>query len=184
MRELSLHILDLVQNSISAKANFIEITIKEDLIKDLFEICIKDNGKGMTPELVEAAYDPFTTTRSTRKVGLGIPLFKAAAQRCNGDLTIASKPGQGTEVKAWFVHSSIDRAPLGNISATIHSLVVCNPDIDFLYKHTVNQAYFQFDTREIKQILRNISIQNQEVSSWIKDFLDEGISNLYGGVQL
>lgn len=183
MRELSLHILDLVQNSISAKANFIEIIIKEDLKKDLFEICIRDNGEGMTQEFIEAIYDPFTTTRTSRKVGLGIPLFKAAAQLCNGDLKISSRLGQGTEVKAWFVHSSIDRAPLGNISETIYSLVVCNPDIDFLYRHTVNQAYFQFDTREIKQILGNVSIQNREVISWIKEYLDEGISNLYGGVQ-
>jgi DNA mismatch repair ATPase MutL len=183
MRELSLHILDLVQNSISANANFIEILIKEDLKEDIFEICIKDNGKGMTKEFIKSICDPFTTTRTTRKVGLGIPLFKAAAMRCNGDLQITSKLGCGTTVKVWFVHSHIDRAPLGNIDETIHSLIVCNPSIDFLYRHIVDQISFQLDTRQIKQILGELDIQNIEVISWLREYINEGISNLYGGVR-
>ncbi|MBZ4646423.1 MAG: hypothetical protein PWR27_1208 [Petroclostridium sp.] len=182
MRELSLHILDIVQNSISANATLIAIEVKEDLKQDILEFCITDNGKGMTQELLKTVSDPFVTTRSTRKVGLGISLLKSAAELCGGGVEISSEPGKGTKVKARFLHSHIDRAPLGNMVETVLTLVVCNPLIDFVYKHLVNENCFEFDTREIKQVIKEVDINNTEVVSWMKDCLTEGITSLYGGV--
>ncbi|MDK2800964.1 MAG: hypothetical protein PWP27_1896 [Clostridiales bacterium] len=181
MREISMHIMDIVQNSISANADVIEININEDFELDLLQISIIDNGRGMAPELLKTVSDPFSTTRTTRKVGLGISLFKAAAERCDGELKISSTLGKGTVVDVRFVHSHIDRAPLGNMSETILSLVVCNPSIDFIYRHTVNNNDFEFDTRKIKQIIGHVDINNIEVVSWMREYLNEGITNLYGG---
>jgi hypothetical protein len=182
MKELSLHILDIVQNSITANSSFIQIIITEDTKVDVLEIKIIDNGKGMTPELLEKVTNPFTTTRTTRKVGLGIPLFKNAALLCEGDLEIKSELGVGTEVKVLFKHNHIDRAPLGDMVDTIVSLVLCNPNIDFLYRHTFNGTEFVLDTREIKKIISGVEINCNEVISWIREYLKENINILYGGV--
>ncbi|NLY43203.1 MAG: ATP-binding protein [Clostridiaceae bacterium] len=182
MRELSLHILDIVQNSITAGSTLISIEIVEDAREDLLTILVSDNGKGMTPELLENVWDPFVTTRNTRKVGLGIPLLKGAAEACGGRLDIKSAPGKGTTVKAEFVYSHIDRAPLGDIVGTILTLVVCNPEIDYVYTHTVNDKNFIFDTREIKKAISGLELNHPEVILWMKEYLSENIKNMYGSV--
>jgi len=179
MRELSLHIMDIVQNSISADADLIQIIIHEDVEKDILEICIIDNGKGMPEDLLKTVSDPFTTTRTTRKVGLGISLFKAAAEQCNGHFSIESAVGKGTVVKASFQHSHIDRAPLGNIGETILNIVTGNPDVNFVYIHHVDNRQFEFDTRKIKDILQGVLINNAEVILWLKDYLNENIMSLW-----
>lgn len=182
MRELSLHILDIVQNSISANASVIHIDIDEDTDKDILYFSIKDDGKGMDRELLKTVSDPFATTRTTRKVGLGISLLKAAAECCDGGIKITSELGKGTEVEAWFQYSHIDRAPLGDMVQTMLTLIVSNPSIDFVYHHRVMEKHFDFDTREIKKVLDGVGIDTAEVIAWLKEYLTEGIKSLYGGV--
>ena len=182
MRELSLHILDIVQNSITANANLIVIEINEDLINNKLEFAIADNGKGMSPEFLENVCDPFATTRTTRRVGLGLSLLKAAAEQCGGGLNITSELGMGTEVTVWFIHDHIDRVPLGKIDETVLMLITCNPKIDFIYTHTVNDNEFKMDSREIKKIIEGVEITNHDVVLWMKDYLKQGINSLYGGV--
>ena len=147
MNELSLHILDIVQNSIAADANIITVKIVEDTINDILSIEVTDDGKGMTPKQLEQVTSPFYTTRQTRKVGLGISLFKAAAERCNGKLELFSEQGNGTTMTATFVHSHIDRAPIGNMTETMLTLISSNPLIDFIYIHYLDARQFALDTR-------------------------------------
>lgn len=182
MKELSLHILDIVQNSINAAASLITIIIAEDTSKDTLEISVEDNGQDMNSEIVEKVKDPFYTSRSTRKIGLGIPLFLAASERCGGRLDIKSEPGKGTRVTAYFVHSHIDRAPLGNMWDTLAGLVTCNQDIDFKYIHKYNNKLFEFDTIEIKKLLDGVPVNSPGVYNWIRDYIKQGINELYGGI--
>ncbi|MFZ5965945.1 MAG: ATP-binding protein [Bacillota bacterium] len=178
MNELSLHILDIVQNSISANATWIEITITEDEEKDLLLICIEDNGKGMTIDFLNKVTDPFVTSRNTRKVGLGISLFKAAAEQCDGSFNIESQLGQGTKVTAKFKRSHIDRAPLGNIADTMITIIMSNAAIDYKYSHTYNDKVFVFNTQEIRNILGDVPLDNLDVIDWIKNHFQEGIHDL------
>lgn len=183
MKELSLHILDIVQNSISAGANLILIKINEDISEDKLSISIDDNGHGMDSNIVEKVKDPFFTSRNTRRVGLGIPLLLAAAKRCDGDLKISSAPGKGTSVEAVFRHSHIDRAPLGNTWDTLAGLIMCNKGVDFVYTHIFNRNIFEFSTIELKKVLKEVSITSPEVIEWVREYLRENIKSLYGGVK-
>ena len=153
MKELSLNLLDIAQNSLTAGADLVEIGILVDEQKDTLTIYIKDNGCGMTPEQVQSVTDPFFTTRTTRKVGLGIPLFKLAAQQTGGDLEIESQKGVGTKTTAWFTLSSIDRMPLGDLKGTITVLIRMNPQTDFLYIEQLNDKKMEIDTRTFREIL-------------------------------
>jgi hypothetical protein len=179
LRELALHILDIAENSISARASQIEISIDEDLQEDVLNILIKDNGKGMSPETLEKITDPFVTSRTTRKVGLGIPFFKAAAEACEGALEIESQMGVGTAVQVCFKHSHIDRMPLGDISSTLLSLIIGTPEVNWIYKHTVNDKQFIFDDQPIKDALDGLSLCEPEVMKFIREMLQEGIHALY-----
>lgn len=178
MKELSLHILDIVQNSISAKSSFIEIKINEDLIKDILKIEIIDNGIGMDEQLLKKVLDPFTTTRTTRKVGLGLSLFQASAIQCDGSFEIKSKVGQGTYVNASFKHSHIDRPPLGNMVDTLLTCILANENTDYFYEHCYKDKKFILDTREIKKILVELPITHIEVINWLKEYLKESLSTL------
>lgn len=180
MKELSLHILDLAENSIKAKSTIIRITINENLIKDLLSIVIEDNGLGMDEDFLKVVVDPFTTTRTTRNVGLGLPLIKAAAERCEGSFRIDSTKGNGTKVTATFKHSHIDRAPIGDMGQTIVALINHNEAIEYIYTHNVNcRQSFIFDTREIKKLLDGVSIKKSEILLWIIEYINDGINNLY-----
>lgn len=174
MKELSLHILDIAKNSVKAGATKIEITVCEDEAQDKLTIKIKDNGCGMSKEFLAKVRDPFTTTRKTRKAGLGIPLFEAAAVQSGGSLDIQSEEGIGTEVVAVFGYSSIDRAPLGSISETIEVLISGSPEIRFLYNYIKNGMEFKFDTAEIKKQLGGIPLSQPEILSWIGEYIEEG----------
>ena len=181
MRELSLHILDIVQNSIAAAATLIEITVIEDLAHDQLTITITDNGQGIPENMQSQLIDPFLTARETRAVGLGLPLFAEAAQRCDGKLEIYSQVGTGTQVVARFRHSHIDRAPLGDITGTLLSLIALNTNIDFIYHHIYGTKAFILDTREIKRELDGVAINHPEVLSWLRQFIHEGLDDLFGG---
>ncbi|MBB6214913.1 hypothetical protein HNQ80_000998 [Anaerosolibacter carboniphilus] len=178
MRELSLHILDIAQNSIAAEASCIEIEISEDTVQDILIISIIDNGKGMDESFLQKVTDPFVTSRNTRKVGLGISLFKVAAEMCNGIFTIHSAIGKGTTVTAQFQRSHIDRVPLGNMAETVMTLIMSNEQIDYIYKHTLNGKKFVFDTREVKKVLENVPLGTFEVLDWIKNYIEEGLREL------
>lgn len=178
MRELSLNVLDIVQNSISANASLIEVELLEHIKKDLLEINIFDNGKGMTNEQVKSVTDPFYTTRTTRKVGLGIPLFKMAAEMAGGRLSIESKPNCGTKIYTSYVYSSIDRMPIGDMNMTIVMLIQMNPDIDFVYTHSVNDAEYKLDTRELRKQLDGVPLDTTDVLDWIKEYLAENDAEL------
>lgn len=151
MEELSLHILDIVENSIIACAKNIEIKINEDKKKDLLMIEINDDGKGMTGEMQKKVLDPFFTTRTTRRIGLGLPLLAQAARMAGGDINIESKEGSGTKIKAIFGYSHIDRQPLGNIEETLKVLIITHPEINFLYEHKKEGKTYYLNTKKLKE---------------------------------
>ena len=179
MRELSLNILDIAQNSISAGASLITIEVSENRTDQTLFIGIYDNGRGMSEEQVKSVIDPFFTTRTTRKVGMGIPLFKMAAEQTGGSLEIKSELGVGTEVKAYFKTDSVDFTPLGDVTSTIQMLITMNTDRDFVYKHMVDGKEFVCDTREIKAILGDVPLDSYEISQWILEFIKENTEVLY-----
>ena len=173
MPEISLNILDVAENSVRAGASLIEISVVASTEADTLTVCIKDNGCGMTKEQVEKVQDPFFTTRTTRKVGLGVPFFKQAAESTDGTFSIISEVNKGTEVEAVFGLSHIDRMPLGDISATIHTLVVFNESIRFIYRYRYNENEFVLDTQEFREILgEDVSFAELEVSRFIKEYLE------------
>ncbi len=178
MEELSLHILDIAKNSVKANAKLITIKIDEDEKKNRLTIEIIDDGCGMSEEFLKTVKNPFSTTRTTRKVGMGISLFEAAAVQCGGGLEITSKLGEGTTLRADFELNSIDRAPLGDIAGTMTVLISGSPDIDFVYSHTKNDKEFRMNTKEIREILGNVPLDNPEVIGWIDGFINEGIEGL------
>jgi hypothetical protein len=160
MRELSLHILDVVENGITAGGKCIWIKVEEDYKADQLKITIRDNGRGMPLEKLQNINDPFITSRTTRRVGLGLSLLAAAAERCEGTLRVDTAPGQGTEVEATFQHGHIDRAPLGDMAATITTLIIGNPGIDFVYTHRIDGGEFGLDTREIRAEMKDHSLSD------------------------
>ena len=149
MEDLSLHVLDIVENSLRAGAKTVEIQINEDRKRDVLEIEIRDDGGGMDASTVEKATDPFFTTKSVRRVGLGLSLFQGAARRAGGDLSLSSKPGEGTTVKATFQHSHIDRQPLGDMAKTLTTLIIANPAVHFRYVHRENGDEYQIDSKQL-----------------------------------
>lgn len=177
MRELSLHVLDALENSLEAGATAIELTIEEDTGADRLSITVRDNGRGMNAAQLDRVFDPFFTTRGTRHVGLGIPLFKTAAERCNGDLTVTSQLGEGTTLRAYFQYSHIDRAPLGDIRGTLLAVILAG-SCDLHYVHRVDRERFEFDTADIRTELGEIPLTHPEVRRWLQDFIAEGEAKL------
>ena len=184
MTEISLNILDVAENSTRAGASLVSITVSADTTADRLTVVIEDDGCGMTEEQLARVTDPFFTTRTTRKVGLGVPFFKEAAELTGGSFAIQSEPGKGTTVTAVFVLSSIDRMPLGDISATIHNLVVYHPGTDFCYTYEYDGKSFTLDTRQFREILGDIPFDAPEVSSYIMDYLTENKLETDGGASL
>jgi hypothetical protein len=202
MRELSMHILDVLENALEAGATQVELSIVEDLEADRLSIAVRDNGRGMDAAMAERALDPFFTSRTTRHVGLGLPLFVAAARRCDGDLILESAPGQGTTVKATFRHSHLDRAPLGNMSDTLlaflmgfppgqpHGAAPTTADVGatpsgrppiaprFYYRHEVDGRAFELDTAAIQAELGEIPLSHPRVREWLHEYIAEGEAEL------
>lgn len=182
MRELSLHILDIIENSRRAEADLIKIIIKEQLSNDLLKIIIEDNGNGIDSKKLESITDPFITSRTTRNVGLGLSLFKSAAESCNGNLEINSELNKGTKVKAEFKYDHIDRAPLGDLTTTISNFIAANGDqVDIVYYHYFEDKSFKFDSREIKAELDDLSIQSRQIIAWIREYIEEHLAQIRGG---
>ncbi len=179
MRELALHILDVLENAIEAGATRIDLTIREDTAEDLLVIEVVDNGRGMDDQTLRRVGDPFYTTRTTRHVGLGIPLLRAAAHRCNGALAIASQPGVGTRLHVTFQRSHIDRAPLGDMRATLLGALLSDREVDLRYQHRVDGREFAFDTAEMREALQGVPLSHPAVREWLEGFLAEGFAELY-----
>ncbi|MDO4488651.1 MAG: ATP-binding protein [Eubacteriales bacterium] len=173
MTEISLNILDVAENSTRAGATLVEITLAADTKADTLTLVIKDNGCGMTPEQVEHVTDPFFTTRTTRKVGLGVPFLKQAAESTGGSFTIESEVGVGTTDTAVFGLSHIDRMPLGDITTTIQNLIIYHPDTDFLYTYRYDDKEFVLDTREFREVLGGVPLDTPDVAQYIKEYLAE-----------
>lgn len=180
MKELSLNILDIAENSI--KANATEIVIEIFETDEELKFVISDNGIGMEPDFLQNVTDPFTTTRTTRPVGLGIPLLKMAAEQTGGSFKITSRyfkefsDSHGTNTTAVFNKKHIDSVPLGNIIETVVTLIQGNPDIDFVFTHKINDKSVNLNTKELKVVLEGVPINNTEVILWIKEFLGEQYS--------
>ncbi len=178
MRELSLNVLDIAQNSISADATLIEIELKENTEENTLLIGIYDNGKGMTKQQLEAVRDPFFTTRTTRKVGMGIPLFKMAAEMTGGYLEIQSEIGKGTTVKAFFRTDHLDFVPIGDMTSTVVTLITMNEAVDFIYTRSLGTEAFTLDTRVLKEILEGVPFSEPSVTAWLRDYINEQTKQL------
>ena len=172
MRDLSLHILDLAQNSVRANAALVEIMVSVDESR-LITITIRDDGSGMSDELKERVTSPFATTRTTRKVGLGLPLLKMAAELTGGEMHLQSQPGKGTKVCARFGLSHIDRVPLGDMASTVGGLIQCSPQIDFVYTVRTPDGEFVADTRQLREILGDVPLSEPAVAQWVREYIDE-----------
>lgn len=182
MRELSFHILDVVENAIEAGARHVKLTIVEDLDADLLTIRVIDDGRGMDAEALRRVRDPFFTTRTTRHVGLGIPLLASATERCGGALAIDSQPGSGTSVVATFQHSHIDRAPLGDLPGTLICVLARNDELRLSYRHVViehgSERSFELDTDQVAEALGNLPRSLPAVREWLSDFVGQGETQL------
>ncbi|OPY91295.1 MAG: Nitrogen fixation regulatory protein [Syntrophaceae bacterium PtaU1.Bin231] len=178
MLQLALHILDIVENSTRAGAKLVRIGITEDLKENVFRIEIEDDGRGMEPEKLRRVLDPFYTTKTVRRVGLGLPMLYQATQQTGGRFAIDSKVGEGTRVCAEFGHTHIDRQPLGDIAGTIVTLIAGNTDVDFQYVHRKGDLTFTLDTREIRNEIDDIPINHPEVLNFIRNSMKEGLAEI------
>lgn len=178
MKEISLHIMDIAQNSISAKASLVEIRITESPKTNQLTIEISDNGKGMDDQTLMQVTDPYFTTRTTRRVGLGIPLFMQAARQAGGTMQITSSPGNGTTLITEMQLGHIDLQPLGDIAGVISLLVCGNPEIDFIYTHKTDRSEYKFDSREVKKELGDLSIAHPQVAKFIKEMIRENLETI------
>ena len=179
MPELSLHILDLVQNSIVAGASRIIIKVLYDIGRDLLTIEISDNGSGMDEELLNRVTSPFATTRTTRKVGLGVPMFKQCAEQCAGSFKLDSKPGKGTTLWAQFQSSHMDLPPMGDLIGTMISLLIAHPQTpEFELHYGYDENIFVFDTAEVRQALGGLPLNLPDVLDWVKGYLQESIDQV------
>jgi hypothetical protein len=175
MTELSLHILDIVQNSIRAKAGKIEVAISEDTDNDFFVIKIQDDGVGMDETQLQVVTDPFFTTRTTRKVGMGIALLKQCAEQTGGSLKLSSQKGYGTVLEAILRHQHVDRPILGDIAGTMTLLIGANPLIRFIYTHQTMLSSFELDTLEVLEELDDVPINDRDILKALKEMIDENL---------
>ncbi len=178
MTELSLNVLDIAQNSIKAGASLVTVALRRDTARKRLVIRIEDNGCGMTKEQTERVVDPFYTTRTTRKVGLGVPFFKMSAEMTGGSFGIESVIGKGTAVWAEYCYEHIDMLPLGDMAATMTAMISVNPAIDFVYSYSRDETSFSVDTREVKAVLEGAPVNSPEVLGFIRDMIVENQSEI------
>jgi hypothetical protein len=172
VRELALHLLDIAENSVAANAQNITIFVNEDITADRLEMSVADDGFGMD----EATVARVVTSRTTRKVGLGLPFLKQAAEACNGSMQIQSTPGKGTRVKVEFQHSHIDRMPLGDLAGTFLSLLIANPAINWDFNYRVDGRVFRFESFPVTQALEGISLTEPSVLAYLRELIESGVA--------
>lgn len=176
MNDLSMHIIDIMQNSISAGATRVELAVDEDVEKDVLAISVTDNGKGMTAEQVARLEDPFFTSRTTRKVGMGIPLLAQSARQSGGDVYVVSEPGKGTSVTASFGYSNIDRPPLGDFVNAFMLAVSSNPDIDFALTYRYCGSEYRFDTADVREVFGNSALENLTIVRNLEEMVKDNVA--------
>jgi 3',5'-nucleoside bisphosphate phosphatase len=174
MEDLSLHILDIAQNALEAGASRIEIQLVEDQAGNRLSLDISDNGKGMDPETVKRVLDPFFTTRTTRKVGLGLPLLAQAARAAGGDLEVKSDRGQGTRVHAWFAADHVDRAPLGDLQTTLLVLLSAGEGVDILFRRACGACEFSFSSQDLYRALEGTPLSSAEGLAMFRSIFQAG----------
>lgn len=183
LEDLSAHVLDIAENSVRAGGTEVSVTIVESVAHNILSFAIKDNGKGMTEEFAAKVTDPFTTTRTTRRVGMGLPFLKQISELCGGGLEIRTKVGVGTETKATFCYDSIDRPPMGDMPMTVMTLVAGSPEIHWIYSHTTDSGEFRLDTDEIIEALdgdREL-LRTADVGIWLREHVGEGLAEIGAG---
>lgn len=173
-----MNLLDVAENSVAAGAKLVRIELSVDEEARRLRLAIIDDGKGMDPELAKRVTDPFCTSRTSRKVGLGLPFLKMAAELTGGQLTLESEAGKGTAVTALFCTDHIDMPPLGDVAASVAGLIQCNPHIDFVFALTGPGGRFCADTREMREILGGVSLAEPEVALWLREYLAENIREI------
>ncbi len=178
MKDFAMHIMDIAQNSVSAGATEIELRIEESVANDRLMMIIRDNGKGIPADMIGNVTDPFVTSRTTRKVGLGLPLLKQHADSTGGGLTIESGSGKGTKVTATFGLSHFDRQPFGDIAGTVVLLAAANPEIRFIYEHITPMGTYRFDTAEVNKMLEGMSISEAPVVRFLKEMISENLKEI------
>lgn len=181
MLELSMNILDIVENSTRAGASLIKIGITEDRGDDILRIEIADDGEGMEPDMIEKALDPFYTSKDVRRIGLGLPMLSHAAKITSGRFTIESEKGKGTVVTADFGHSHIDRQPLGDMPATMITIITGNPGVDFVYTHLSDGKSYLLDTRKVKNELEDVPIDHPKVIQFLQKNIRDGLKEIGAG---
>lgn len=178
MEELAMHLLDLLENSLEAGASEVSVFIHEDIANNSLSLEVSDNGKGMSPEMLEQVCNPFVTSRTTRRFGLGLSLLKATAEACGGTLQVYSIQGKGTTVAASMQYQHWDRPPLGDLASTLIVFLSASDTIALNYKHIVNERVFTFSSREIAELLDNIPLNHPQVLNWLRNYLTEGVKNI------
>jgi hypothetical protein len=170
--------MDIIENGLAAGATLIGLSVLEDRKGNWLQITITDNGRGISEEMLEGVMDPFITSRTTRRVGLGLSLFREASRRCDGEFNIESKEGEGTEVFASFRLNHIDLAPLGDMAGSLTALIMGNSHVDFVYTHQVDDNMFQLDTRQIKEELDGVPLDHPEVITYLASTIRESLADL------
>jgi anti-sigma regulatory factor (Ser/Thr protein kinase) len=174
VKELALYILDLAENSISAGAKHVSIDVQANSKSDKLIVRISDYGKGMSADLLARVTDPFVTSRKERRFGLGLPFFKDLVEQCEGSFSINSEEGKGTTVEGTMKLSSVDLVPMGDMGATIVSMLVSNPSLDIIYSFVFDDYDFCFDSEEVRRLLGNVSITEPSVLQWIAEYVNQG----------
>ena len=174
-----MHVYDLMENSTAANSTEVKLTIRDSLKDNIYAFTIEDNGKGMTPEFMAKVTDPYTTSRTTRKVGLGLPLIKMNTENCGGGMKLQSEVGKGTRLDFWFQHNHWDRPPMGDLAGTIVMLCAAHEDIHIIYKHITDEDEFVFDTDEIHEALDGMSMNDVKVMGWLKDMVQENLEAIH-----
>ena len=183
MREIALHLLDIAENSAAAESQTITIQVHEDLLNDRLSAYVIDDGRGMDAETTQRVQDPFYTTRTTRNVGLGIPLLKLAAEQAEGRFSLQSEPGKGTRLEAEFRHSNIDKMPLGDLASTFLTVLISHPEIDWTFTYQVTEQdsqsrNFVFESAELKSELQDVSLTEPEVLTFVRGMIEEGVESV------
>ncbi len=180
LEDLSQHVLDIAENSVGAGATRVLVEITENEAQNVLRMVVEDNGKGMSPDFLERVTDPFTTTRTTRRVGMGLPFLKQSAELCNGSFILRSELGKGTRTEASFAYDSIDRPPLGDMAATIMALFMGHPEIDWTYRHIVDDGEFSISTEELVEVLEDRELlRTTDVGLWIREQISESLDELH-----
>ena len=175
MREIALHILDLARNAIEAGATAVELTLVENEQADALEFALSDNGRGMDESTLARVTDPFYSTRTTRRVGLGLPLLKATCERCGGGLEISSRLGEGTEVRGRLQLGHVDRPPLGDMGAVVQALACEADHTSLVYRHQANGRTFEVDTKALQRELGEVPVSDPRVLVWLAQFVNDHV---------